>query len=165
MEVPPEFAAVSALLDNLSFPTQKRKNISKEKVEGFVLGYIIPRGKGRWKGTEPRLSSKTTQQEYIKIYELLKQIVPPDFEYTSIQVNKNVKCGKHIDRYNKKNSAIVGLGDYTEGELRIYGAGNAAHSFQDINIKNKFHIFNGSNYHETLDWSGTRYSVVYFSLK
>tara|TARA_R110001592_G_scaffold107992_4_gene302013 strand:- start:478 stop:948 length:471 start_codon:yes stop_codon:yes gene_type:complete len=150
------------LLDNLSFPTQKRKNISKDKCEGFVLGYIIPRGKGRWKGTEPRLSSKSTQQEYEKIYELLKQIAPPDFEYTSIQVNKNVKCGKHIDRYNKKDSAIIGLGDYTEGELRIYDKNN---SFQDVDIKNKFHIFNGSNYHETLDWTGTRYSVVYFSLK
>lgn len=149
------------LLDNLSFPTQKRKNISSEKVEGFVLGYILPRGKGRWKGTEPRLSSKSTQQEYVKIYELLKQIAPPDFEYTSIQVNKNVKCGKHIDRYNKKDSAIIGLGDYSDGELRIY---DKKDNYEDINIKNKFHIFNGSNYHETLDWTGTRYSVVYFSL-
>jgi len=150
------------LLDNLSFPTQKRKNVSSEKVEGFILGYIIPRGKGRWKGTEPRLSSKSTQQEYIKIYELLKQIAPPHFEYTSIQVNKNVKCGKHIDRYNKKDSAIIGLGDYREGALRIY---NKKDNYEDINIKNKFHIFNGSNYHETLDWTGTRYSVVFFSLK
>jgi len=150
------------LLDNLSFPTQKRKNVSKEKVEGFVLGYIIPRGKGRWKGTEPRLSSKSTQQEYIKIYELLKQIAPHHFEYTSIQVNKNVKCGKHIDRYNKTDSAIIGLGDYTEGMMRIY---DKKENYEDINIKNKFHIFNGSNYHETLDWTGTRYSVVFFSLK
>ena len=150
------------LLDNLAFPTQKRKNISSEKCEGFVLGYIIPRGRGRYSGTEPRLSSKSTQQEYIKIYEMLKQIAPPDFEYTSIQVNKNVKCGKHIDRYNKKDSAIIGFGDYSDGELRIY---DKKDNYEDINIKNKFHIFNGSNYHETLDWTGTRYSVVYFSLK
>lgn len=149
------------LLDNLSFPIQVRKNISNKKCEGFVLGYIIPRGKGRWKGTEPRLSSKSTQQEYKEIYELLKKIAPPNFEYTSIQVNKNVKCGKHIDRYNKKDSAIIGLGDYTDGELRIY---DKKDNYEDINIKNKFHIFNGSNYHETLDWTGTRYSVVYFSL-
>ncbi|HBY67876.1 MAG TPA: hypothetical protein DEG69_09030 [Flavobacteriaceae bacterium] len=149
-------------LDNLSFPTQKRKNISKKKCDGFVLGYIIPRGKGRWTGTEPRLSSKSTQEKYIKIYNLLKQIAPPNFEYTSIQVNKNVKCGKHIDRYNKKDSAIIGLGDYTDGSLRIYDKKN---NYEDIDIKNKFYIFNGSNYHETLDWTGTRYSVVYFSLK
>ena len=149
------------LLDGLSFPTQKRKNISTSPVEGFVLGYIIPRGKGRWKGTEPRLSSKSTQQEYKEIYELLKEIAPPDFEYTSIQVNKNVKCGKHIDRYNKTDSAIIGLGDYTEGALRIY---DKKDNYEDINIKNKFHIFNGSNYHETRGWTGTRYSVVFFSL-
>jgi len=150
------------LLDNLSFPIQKRKNISKEKCEGFVLGYIIPRGKGRWTGTEPRLSSKSHQQEYTEIYRLLRELAPPDFEYTSIQVNKNVKCGKHIDRYNKCDSAIIGLGDYTDGELRIY---DKKDGYEDINIKNKFHIFNGGNYHETLDWTGTRYSVVYFSLK
>jgi hypothetical protein len=149
------------LLDNFSFPTQVRKNISNKKCEGFVLGYIIPRGKGRWAGTESRLSSKSTQQEYTEIYRLLRELAPPDFEYTSIQVNKNVKCGKHIDRYNKKDSAIVGLGDYTDGELRIY---DKKDNYEDINIKNKFHIFNGSNYHETLDWTGTRYSVVYFSL-
>ena len=149
------------LFDNLSFPTQKRNNISQKKCEGFVLGYIIPRGKGRWAGTEPRLSSKSTQQEYTEIFRLLKLIAPPNFEYTSIQVNKNVKCGKHIDRYNKKNSAIIGLGDYTNGELRIY---DKKDKYEDININGKFHIFNGSNYHETLDWTGTRYSVVYFSL-
>jgi hypothetical protein len=107
------------------------------------------------------LCSKSTDPKYEKIYELLKQIAPPNFEYTSIQVNKNVKCGKHIDRYNKKNSAIIGLGDYADGELRIYDKKGGHH---DIDIKNKFHIFNGSNYHETLDWIGTRYSVVYFSL-
>lgn len=151
------------LLDDLSFPIQRRNNISKEKCEGFVLGYILPRGKGRWKGSEPRLSIKTTQQGYREIYELAKQIAPRDFEYTSIQVNKNVKCGKHIDRYNKKDSAIIGLGDYTEGYLRIY---DQEDNFEDIDIKNKFHIFNaGSNYHETLDWSGTRYAIVYFSVK
>jgi len=149
------------LLDNLSFPKQKRKNISNETVEGFVLGYIIPRGKGLWAGKLPRLSSKSTQQEYKKIYELLKQIAPAEFKYTTIQVNKNVKCKKHIDRYNKKDSMIIGLGDYTEGALRIY---DKKDNYEDINIKNKFHIFNGSNYHETLDWTGTRYSVVYFSL-
>ena len=157
---------LKSLLDDSSFPTQIRNNVSNTKCECFVLGYIIPRGKGRWAGTEPRLSSKSTQQEYSEIYKLLKQIAPHDFEYTSIQVNTNVKCVKHIDKYNKKDSAIIGLGDYTEGELRIYGAGNAAHSFQDVDIKNNFFVFNGgSNYHETLDWTGTRYSLVYFSVK
>ena len=152
---------ITDLLNNLSFPTQIRKNISKEKCEGFVLGYIIPRGKGRWKGTETRLCSKLTDPKYAKLYELLKQIAPPNFEYTSIQINKNVKCGKHIDRYNKKNSAIIGLGDYTDGELRIY---DKKSGYSDIDIKNKFIVFNGRDYHETLDWTGTRYSVVYFSL-
>jgi len=158
-------AELTDLLNNLSFPTQIRNNISKEKVEGFVLGYIIPRGKGRWKGTEPRLCSKCFAVEYREIYKKAKELISkelPDFEYTSIQVNKNVKCGKHIDRYNKKDSAIIGLGDYTEGELRIY---DKKGGHDNINIKNNFHIFNGSNYHETLDWTGTRYSVVYFSVK
>ena len=148
------------LLDNLSFPTQKRNNISKEKCEGFVLGYILPRGKGTWKGREPRLSTKSTDPKYTEIYELLKQIAPTNFEYTSIQVNKNVKCGKHIDRYNKLDSGIIGFGDYTEGQMRIYDKDN----YEDIDIQNNFYIFNGGNYHETLDWIGTRYSVVYFTI-
>lgn len=152
---------IKTLLDNLTFPIQKRNNVSKEKCEGFVLGYILPRGKGRWKGKEPRLSRRTNMKKYSEIYELLKQNAPPDFEYTSIQVNKNVKCAKHIDKYNKRDSAIIGLGDYTDGKLRIY---DKRDNYEDINIKYNYHIFNGSNYHETLDWIGTRYSVVYFSL-
>ena len=152
---------LTILLDNLNFPTQIRNNVSTKKVSGLVLGYIIPRGKGRWAGTEPRLSSKSTDEKYIEIYRLAKLIAPPDFKYTSIQINKNVKCGRHIDRYNKTDSAIIGLGNYEDGLLRIYGE---KEKFEDINIKNKWFTFNGSRFHETLDWTGTRYSLVYFSI-
>ena len=94
------------LLDSLSFPTQKRKNISKEKCQGFVLGYILPRGKGTWKGREPRLSSKSTDPKYTEIYELLKQIAPADdtrvvnqkLEYLIKEMEKNEDRIKDLER-------------------------------------------------------------------
>ena len=41
----------------------------------------------------------------------------PGFAFTSIQVNKNYRSALHVDRNNLGKSMIVGLGDYSKGEL------------------------------------------------
>ena len=44
----------------------------------------------------------------------------PEFKFTSIQYNKNHRAAKHRDAKNTGISYIVGLGDYTGGELTIF---------------------------------------------
>ena len=47
----------------------------------------------------------------------MDRFLPKDFKFTSIQVNKNYESALHCDKKNLGPSAIVGLGDYTDGKL------------------------------------------------
>jgi hypothetical protein len=86
------------------------------------------------------------------------------FKYTSIQYNKNNQCQKHLDKNNIGESMIVGLGDYTGGELIIYDQDGNNPVKHDIRYKPL--KFNGSIYpHETAPFEGERYTLVFYSIK
>jgi hypothetical protein len=92
-------------------------------------------------------------------YEKLKQLMnehDPNFEYTTMTLNKNFQCTRHIDSNNVGESYIIGFGNYKGGELNIENV--------KFDIKHKFHKFNGSElYHWVEPWTdGDRYSVVYY---
>lgn len=95
------------------------------------------------------------------LYQLLialgNKILPPDFSYTSIQVNMNYPSLPHYDKGNKGISAIIGFGDYSGGDLKIEET--------SVSIKNRLVFFDGSKYlHQTLPFEGTRYSLVFFTV-
>jgi nucleotide-binding universal stress UspA family protein len=79
----------------------------------------------------------------------------PGFPFTSIQVNKNYESALHCDKKNLGPSAIVGLGDYTEGWL--WGE-----EFGAVDVKNTWFTFDGNMPHCTLPFGGTRYTLIYF---
>jgi hypothetical protein len=89
----------------------------------------------------------------LKFYEkYVKEHMPV---YTSIQVNKNYKTTPHYDR-NAGNSYIVGLGNYSGGDLIV---NNYCH-----NIRYQPILFEGSKWlHSTNDFKGNRYSLVFFN--
>lgn len=90
------------------------------------------------------------------IWALGHQIVP--FRFTTVQVNYNYKTKTHIDKNNIGDSVIVGLGDYTGGNLLVEG--------KPYNIKYHPLMFNGSEMeHGTAPYTGNRYSLVYFRTK
>ena len=80
----------------------------------------------------------------------------PDFRFTSIQVNKNYLSALHVDKNNLGPSYIVGIGDYTEGGLWVQSHGEVA-------TRHKWQLFDGNVPHCTLPYSGTRYTLIYFS--
>lgn len=91
----------------------------------------------------------------LEFYEkFVKEHLP---EYTSIQVNKNYKTLPHIDKNNAGISYIVGLGDYKEGDLIV-------NSYKhDIHYKPL--MFDGKKWiHSTNNFSGNRFSLVFFKL-
>ena len=83
----------------------------------------------------------------------------PDFEYTSVQMNRNFPCPRHIDSKNIGESVLLNIGNYTGGELVVeYEDGDKI-----INNINSLYRFNGSKYHHyTLPFTGTRYALVFF---
>ena len=56
----------------------------------------------------------------------------PSFKFTSIQVNKNYASRPHVDRNNLGESLIIGLGNYTGGDLWTHEAkGNKEHTLDE----------------------------------
>ena len=85
--------------------------------------------------------------------------LPKDFEWSQVVINKNFKSLKHIDAKNVGMSYIVGLGDYSGGELAVIRDNKETL----VNIKYKPYGFNGSIYsHYTMEFQGDRYSIVFY---
>lgn len=156
-------------LNAIKFPLQERKNVlrGQKSYQGFVLGLVTSWAhNGGANGKEKIPSQKTKLEKYKNIFLLSKKMLnqyDPSFKFTSIQFNKNHRAAKHLDSKNVGVSYIIGLGDYTGGNLMVYDEKGS--KYKSINIKNKFYKFNGSIYpHETEPFQGTRYTLVYYSI-
>ena len=97
-------------------------------------------------------------KKFPELFDLLKNLIHkyhPDFEYTTIQINKNIMSPPHVDKNNIGPSYIIGLGDYTGGKLCIEG--------RPYNIKNRWRYFDGTKGHWVEKFTGTRYTIIYFT--
>jgi hypothetical protein len=93
----------------------------------------------------------------LKLYNLIVEYgkTITDIPFKSICINKNTVAEPHLDRNNKGVSCIVGLGDYSGGEL-VYGT-------EKVNIhKNPIHFDGSKILHYSLPFDGTRYSLIFF---
>jgi hypothetical protein len=106
-------------------------------------------------------SNKKYPEIYQAILELGTLILPEDFEYNQICLNKNFKCNPHVDGNNLGESYIVAFGDYSGGDLQLYDSNDR---IININIKYQLFKFNGSKIkHGTQDFTGNRYSLVFYN--
>jgi hypothetical protein len=158
------------LLQRLDWPTTtSRKNVlnpGEDRYHGFALGIVTSwAGKGDKAGYRKVISLKTEKPKYKGLYEESKRLMTlkdPHFEYSSIQYNKNHVCAKHKDKLNRGYSYIIGLGNYTGGELILYD--EEGENPRLIDIRDKFFKFDGSIYpHETAPFTGERITLVFFS--
>jgi len=97
--------------------------------------------------------------KYPEIYNELLRIgnIYCPFKFTSIHINKNVVCPKHIDNKNVGKSMLVSFGDYTGCKIII----DKIEYDADCNPV----IFDGSKieHWNTDDLEGTKYSLVFFN--
>jgi hypothetical protein len=92
-----------------------------------------------------------------ELYRISRAILPPDFRYTSIQLNQNYQTAAHTDKGNRGISLIVGFGDYEGGELLIED--------QPVSIQYTPVLFDGSRLtHSTAPYTGSRFSIVFFTV-
>ena len=105
---------------------------------------------------------KSLYPELQDIYNEFRDLYFPDFEFTSVQMNRNFPCSRHIDGTNVGESVLVCLGEYSGGELVIEDYPEPGNNV--IKTKNKIYRFNGSKYyHWVKPFEGTRYSLVFFN--
>jgi len=117
-------------------------------------------GKVKYRGhvKDSKMTSK-----YPHIMPLLKAFVDsrsPTFVFTSVYVNRNVVCQKHLDSKNAGESLLVGLGDYTGGRTVLFLEKAFKHDISSSSL-----TFNGSlTSHMSEPFTGIRYSLVFYNL-
>lgn len=152
-------------LEDINIPTTYKSNekngahhavktgaVSQKDARQTVFGIINYRGKTNSQNTK----------KYPWILELLEEFMDshfPDFQFSSVYVNRNVVCKKHLDSKNAGESLLVGLGSYTGGQTTLYIDGKP----KKFHIKSQSLIFNGSEIpHKSEKFKGIRYSLVFF---
>ena len=65
-----------------------------------------------------------------------------------------------MDKNNKGHSYIIGLGDYTRGDLVFTDKKMPYYGIH--NIKSKWFKFVGDTEHKVTPFKGTRYTLVYY---
>eukprot|EP00658_Telonema_sp_P-2_P001808 TRINITY_DN10677_c0_g1_i1.p1 TRINITY_DN10677_c0_g1~~TRINITY_DN10677_c0_g1_i1.p1 ORF type:complete len:384 (-),score=67.91 TRINITY_DN10677_c0_g1_i1:237-1388(-) len=142
-------------LEATEVPHSQRKNVTKsgEKVRGMCFGLTMNYASGL-------VSSKATLErpELCALLISYMRKKDPDFEFTCIQVNKNYASVVHVDSNNLGPSYIIGLGNYTGGQLWVSQQG-------ELDIKDHWRQFDGNVPHGTREYKGTRYSLIFFTQK
>ena len=132
-------------------------------------GYISPTKNRKRSQTFKSLFETKYFTDNRDVFYILKEFVDkyrPNFEFTEVQINYNWKSPKHKDKANQNNSLIIGLGDYTGGELIIDKDDDGCSFWEDHDINCKFLQFNGGKYtHWVKPWEGERLTLVFYNLK
>lgn len=98
------------------------------------------------------------------LIEFGNRVVPEGWTYTAITLNHGVQAKKHLDGNNIGRSVIVGIGDYTGGELRVWDANDE--NPQDWDLKDRPTLMNGALLpHETQPFTGERYTMIFYQHK
>ena len=153
--------AMLKLLQDTDIPFNTgRKNVLKKGqkgAHGMVLGKVkMLYGRGfaqsRHNKTFPELPKAT--KKFIKSH-------APSYRFDAVTINKNHAAAKHIDKNNTGWSYIIGLGNYTGGEL-VFESGPHKGTH---NIKNRWLRFKGDHPHYVKPFKGQRYTLVYYHWK
>eukprot|EP00434_Breviolum_minutum_P039609 symbB.v1.2.035177.t2/scaffold4679.1/size42772/5 len=112
------FGDVWTALNQITWPNCfTRNNVRPDGapfIEAFPLGVVLNYALGLVCSRPTRLWPNLTK--------LLAKFIAeeqPDFRYTTVQLNKNYATKMHVDGNNHGPSYIIGLGDYTGGEVWI----------------------------------------------
>lgn len=133
-----------------------RKNFPRHKAD--IFGYVKLRPVN-WAVRGKYNISRTTEKKpelYNELKRLADIIVP--FKWSSVLVNNNVICGKHLDASNIGESVLLSIGDYEGCNIVVNGKKYDA-KYQPL-------IFNGSKleHYTTDDLVGNKYSLVFYNI-
>lgn len=109
-------------------------------------------------GYYTKLQSENPQ--YMDIFQEFVGEYVGNFEFNQIVINKNFEIMPHKDASNVGVSYIIGLGEYTGGELVVdYEDHKEYHD-----IRHKFYTFDGSKYlHWVEPFKGERFTLVFYN--
>uniref|UniRef100_A0A7S3K1F6 Uncharacterized protein n=1 Tax=Aureoumbra lagunensis TaxID=44058 RepID=A0A7S3K1F6_9STRA len=111
-----------------------------------------------------RSRTSNLTEEYAELTKLLvnfgKQRLPHGTTFTSITINLNLRTKPHIDAYNVGPSYIIGFGTDVKGG----GLWTLADGILDI-FGEHFVQFDGTMPHATMEFTGKRITLVYYTAR
>lgn len=88
-------------------------------------------------------------------------VVPLGWDYNGITLNEGVKANKHKDSKNLGPSVIIGIGDFTGGDIEVWDKDDK--DPQIYKLHDKPVMFNGGLlFHQTTPFQGERYTMVFY---
>ena len=152
-------------LQETDFPKNKgRTNILKGNMtysQSMVLGKVKVLYKP--KGTFAPSRHNKKHGHLLKMAKQLLKQHDPKYRAAAVTINKNHAAAKHVDVSNKGHSYIIGLGNYTGGQLVF--TDKESPYYGSHNIKNKWFKFLGNTEHYVKPFKGERYTIVYYRWK
>ena len=152
---------------------KKKVQYGKDKISGHFhkIGYpcesmTFGRIWVKFCKKEDRIRQSPKNEKYPKVWELLKklggEVLPEDFNWTTVTLNHNYKCLPHTDGTNRDISAVVSWGNFTGGCLILHD--KEKNPIESIDIYHKPYIFDGSKItHSVEEFEGERWSAVFYS--
>ena len=157
-----------ALLEATEFPKNKGRTNILNKGQTYSHSMVLGKVRKLYSSCDGKVC-KVESRHNAKHPELLKAAKQflkshdPNYRFEAVTINKNQKAAKHTDVNNEGNSYIIGLGNYTGGEL-VFSDKKSPY-YGPHNIKNKWLKFVGDTDHYVKKFSGTRYTLVYYHWK
>ena len=145
------------MLESITMRQRKQKDNTNRNGFPDYRGQIYGKVNARFKGWRDLSKDSIENPEiYAELKKLGDAIVP--FDYTSIQIARNLVSPRHLDRSNVGVSCLVSLGSYAGQSGFIYIDGKKFNAY-----KNPL-IFDGSKleHWNTPITSGVKYSLIYF---
>ena len=101
----------------------------------------------------------TERPELLEVFSEFRDIYFTDFDFNSIQLNKNFALGPHRDRGNCGDSVLVSCGDYTGGATVV----EYENEIKKYDARLEPTIFDGCKYYHYVEpFEGDRYSLVFY---
>lgn len=148
------------------FPVKKpfidntRRNVVGFKEGKFIQAFVL--GKAR-SFSESKLVEASKNRRFPELLNTLRKLMrmhDPHYKWTSIQINKNVKCSWHRDRNNIGESYCLGLGHFKGGGIDVKVDKK---NVVNIDNHNKIIKYNGHLEHRTATKKGgDRYAIIWF---
>jgi RNA recognition motif-containing protein len=103
----------------------------------------------------------TKSEDFWNVASDLMRAIDPNFNFTSIQVNKGFRGSPHRNDQSAGPQYVISVGDYSGGELRIHGNEGVT----EVDVNGRYVRFDGRYLHEVTPHTGVRYSIVFYQIQ
>ena len=161
-------SSVLNMLQNTKFPRNTGRKNNLHKNQTHSLSMVLGKTKLMFcsKDKDPRKCRRESvhNKKHPELLQASKDLLKyhdPKYTFHSVTVNKNHASARHVDKNNYGFSYIIGLGNYTGGQL-VFDSGPYK---GEHNIRNKWLKFKGDHPHWVKPLKGERYTLVFYHWK